>query len=271
MTATLPELKRRLLYRLFQPAVGLARQLHVPLDEIEQLCRLAYFEELRRTEGLTQAEVAKRVGRSLRTVTALERELQSDFLAPAAEVELARRVEEALGAGPASLDELVLRLGSAPAEQVQGLVAQLCTAGHVFSDGQVPPRYALTQRFQSLVHSDLLARLDGLKHQLEVLSAVVKRRFFPDAADSRPSVARTLAFVGRSEDVEHFAKELVQLVRHRAVDLEEKALGAPPHDRYAITFALVPTEDPQLSRAHQSPPAQPGSEPSAAPPSSSEE
>ena len=242
--ASLSELQRRLAYSLFKPAAEICRRLSVPLDTVEQLCRLAYFEELRRG-GTTQAEVAKVFGRSRRTVIGVERQFNSDFLAPEKEVDLNRRVEEVLATGPVTAAELAERVGADP-EVVRRMVDGLVGAGRAESRGVAPtgePRFVLSERFQSLVRDDLLARITGLKHQLEVISAAVRQRFLPVDGEDRPSVARTVSFVGTPEDTERFMNELIRSVRLGAIDVEESGLKKGGYERYAVTFVGAPVEE----------------------------
>ena len=241
-TAPIPELQRRVIYALLQPVVALCRRFHVPLDVIEGLTRLAYYEELRRRGNATQSQVAEVFGTSLRTVVGVERRFRTDFLTPEYEMELARRLEEALGAGPRGSDELAAELAAAGAGVARSL-ASLAGTGRVIASGSNgDEHFALSGRFQSLVRDDLLGRIDGLRHQLEVLTAAVTARFLGDG-DERPSVARTLAFLGRPEDVQTMIDELVRALRLRAIDVEERALEGGPRERYGVTMAIAPIDE----------------------------
>jgi hypothetical protein len=237
MIPTVPELQRRLLYALLQPAIGLCRQFRIPIDVLETLSRLAYYEALR-SHGAKQADVATVFGKSLRTVVGVEKMSRTDFLAPEAEVRSARRIEEALAEGPSTVHELAAAL-ELPADDVERLLEGLTEAGRAHRSSSEPPTFTASERFLSLVRDDLLARLGGLHHQLEVILATVHRRFFA-ANDSRPSAARTLSFVGTEAEVQALADELIRVLRARAVEVEERSLEQPGHQRYALTFALAP-------------------------------
>lgn len=242
--ATVPELQRRLIFSLLWPAVAICRRFRVPLDVLEGLCRLAYYEELRRGGQVTQAEVAETFGTSLRTVVGVERRYRSSFLAPEYEVELSRRVEEALTVSEHDADGLASQLEAEQShvrQALEGLVAAGRAQRRTDEDGV--RHYAFVERHQSLVRADVLSRIDGLKHQLEVVLATVRRRFFTDD-DQRPSVARTLSFLGLEDDVEALGDELVRSLRLRAIDVEERALREGGHERYGLTMALAATKDP---------------------------
>lgn len=242
---TLAELQRRLVYTLLQPAVAMCRRFSMSLDVLEQLARLAYFEELRGDGGLTQAEVARIFGRSRRTVVGVERQFQSDFLAPARDVGIDRQLEEALAMGPLTAAEVAERVREAlELDEVEERLETLARAGRarVTSDGGVR-RYLLQHRFQSLVRDDMLARIDGLRHQLGVLAAAVRARFVRKNGDHRPSAARTVSFLGTAADVEAMASELIRAARLRAIDVEENALTEGGYERYAVTLAVAPLEE----------------------------
>ena len=244
--ASIPELHHRLIDALLRPVVAVARHFRVPISEVERLCRLAYYRELRRGTNITQAEVARVFGKSLRTVVGVERQLRSDYLAPEAAVELSRRIEEVLTGGPHTLDALTAAIGGADETEVERAVVALTTVGRVrthMGKESDEPSYSLQERFQSLVKGDLLARIDGLVHQLEVLGSAVRARFYGNG-DTRPTVARTLAFVGRAPDVERMCRELVRELRMQAIDVEEAALREGGRQRYGVTFAIAPL-DPQ--------------------------
>ena len=87
-----------------------------------------------------------------------------------------------------------------------------------------------------------MARIDGLKHQLEVMTATVKSRFLEESGD-RPSMARTLSFMGRPEHVSEMADAVVRDLRLKAIDVEESALSETGYQRYAVTVALAPLDE----------------------------
>lgn len=228
------ELQRRLVYAVLRPAVRLARRFHLPLKTLQELCRLAYYEELRHSGGLPQARIAHIFAKSLRTVGSLERQLKGDFLAPQRTVEHSRQLEEAL-TEPMHAEALAERLGE-PIEDVQRVLDGLIGAGRLIQhdDG----RYSVDHDYRSLVSDALAARLDGLGHQLDVITSTVIERFL---GGRRPAMGRTLSFVATDETIEAFAELLVRTVRAQVGDAEEAALKAGGHSLYNITLALAPT------------------------------
>lgn len=242
--ASVPELQRRLVFSLLRPAVRLCRFFRLPLKTLEDLCRLAYFEELRHRGDTPQAEIARTFGKSLRTVGTLERQYRTNFFAPERELEFARRVESVFEHGSRTTAEVEAALADdadATADEIERAVEGLLSAGRIVveaRDGDCP-RYALDRRFISLVQSDLEARVDGLNHQLDVIAAAVRSRFL---APRRRAIARSLAFVAHPDDVEALGEALVRALRDRCSDAEETALEAGGYERYGVTLALAPME-----------------------------
>ena len=240
------ELERRLVYAFLQPAARLCRRFRIPLSTAERLLRLAYYEELRVRAGATQAEIAEIFGRSRRTVVAIEQLLRSDFLAPTRAVEVERRVQAALAAGPQDAEALRRRLGVDAAEVLEAL-RTLVSSGAVIRSEE--GRYRNAERYRSLVRQDLHARLDGLAHQLEVILETAWQRFV--RRNEGFALARTLGFGGRRQDVRKMGETIVRAMRMHAIEVEEAALAhGEATELYGVTLALAP-----LNAAH---PVNPG-------------
>ncbi len=241
--ATIPELERRLISALLQPVVSMCRRFRVPLNELEGLCRVAYYEELRhRGDKATQAEVAEVFGTSLRTVVGVEKRYQGRFDADDAETTRWRRVEQALTSEGQSVEALAGQLDIDNGE-LRRTLSGLVAAGRavVEADAEGIESFVRTERYRSLVRADLVARIDGLKHQLEVVESAVRRRFV-ETDDERPAVARTLSFLGTEADVAKLADLLVKTLRLEAIDVEERALEGGGYQRYGATFAVAPVD-----------------------------
>ncbi len=228
------ELQRRLLYAALRPAVRLAQRFHVPLKTLEALTRLAYYEALRRDGGLPQTRIAEVFDKSLRTITSLERELRGDFLAPQRAVERARDAEAACQT-PKTADEVAHALGL-PTVDAQRILDGLVGAGRVTQEGA---RYVTDPAYHSLVGAALPSRLDGLTHQLDVITDAVIARFL---AHDEPALARTLAFMGTDATIAALSEDLATLIRTRCGEAEEAALSAGvPVRAFGLTVALAAT------------------------------
>lgn len=240
-TVEAPELQRRLVFSLLRPVVRLCRRFRLPLKTLEDLCRLAYFEEARRRGDVSQAEVARAFGKSLRTIGTLEKQYRGNFLAPEHEIESTRAVEQAFAHGPRTVDEVVGSLDDLSSDEVRRTIVGLAAAGRIVTVEGVPLSYRLDHRFVSLVRGDLNARVDGLNHQLDVIGQAVSARFL---SPQRESVARSLSFVATPKGVEALGDELVRELRGRVIETEEAALkSGQPFQRFGVTMALAPMEN----------------------------
>lgn len=227
------ELQRRLIFSLLRPVARMAQRFDLPLKSLEELARLAYYAEARRDQT-PQAEIARRFGKSLRTIGTLERQLRSDFLAPESEIESTRKIEAVLAQGAMPQSELA-ECSGLEADQAQRLIKGMLATGRLLKQGD--GRIALNRSFVSLVQSDLKARVDGLNHQLDVILDAVQARFL---APKRDAVARTLDFVIRADQLPGLADTIVRLLRAEVIDAEEAALKGEGFEEFGLTVALAP-------------------------------
>jgi DNA-binding XRE family transcriptional regulator len=230
--------QRALVLALLRPVVRFCRRVRLPLKSLEDLTRLAYFEELRQGGTVPQAEVARLTGVSLRTVGALERQAREGLAATAAERALQRHIEEMLGHESArTAHEIAARFAGEPRETVERMLVALVAEGRLVQQGE---QYALDSRYVSLVGPDRAARLDGLNHQLDVLSVAVHGRFL---RSERRTLARTLSFQATPEALDALLASLPQSFRAACAEAEEASLDRPGHHTYGATFAIGPMDD----------------------------
>ena len=238
--SSLTEFNRRLVYTILKPAVRLSRMLRLPLGVVEELCRMAYFEEVRIRGGASQAETAALMGKSLRTIGNLERNFRGDFLAPERELGWARELEGTLSQTPLTISDLHVQIPHLDRDDITRLIESLVAVGRVSrvesDDGEI--HYTLNPQFVSLVEDDVSAKLDGLVHQFDVILEAVKSSFFN--VSKHPARARTLNFSADPDSMEALGDDLILDLRRRCIEAEELALKNNINDQYAITFVLTP-------------------------------
>lgn len=230
-------LPSRLVFSLLQAAARLAARVEMPLGQITDLLRTAYFLEYRRRHPRDLAQVAEKLGVSLRTVGTLNRELKGPFYAPETAVEPVRRVTTALLGRPSTVEALVDATGLEVAE-VRRALAQLQEVGWVEEGDGV---FGLSTTLRSYVTDDLQRRVDGVNHQLAIIADSVWARFV--RGNTETATGRSWSFVGRPERVHAALDRVVAQLRAEAVELEEDALAEGVRDRFAMTFAITPLED----------------------------
>ena len=234
------ELQRRLAFALMRPVMRICRLFRLPLSTVEELCRMAYFEEIRFGGHHSQAEAALLMNRSLRTIGNLERQYRSDFLAPADELTLVREVEEAFSDAPLTAAEAAEALPHIDPHDVERMVASLVALTRLVpaTNGDAG-RFALDRSFVSLFRQDPEVQVDGLHHQMDVIVEAVLARFFTKESTA---MARTLSFVALPEEMEALNDELIRHLRARCIDAEENALKSRAHRKFAVTIAAAPMD-----------------------------
>lgn len=230
-------LPARLVFSLLQAAARLAARVAMPLGQLTDLLRTAYFLEYRRRHPRDLATVAEKLGVSIRTAGTLNRELKGDFFTPETAVEPVRRVTTALLGRPLTLDGLSAETGLDAAE-VKRAVAQLVELGWVEVTGD---SVRLSTSLRTYVTDDLQRRIDGVNHQLAVIADSVWARFV--RGNGETATGRTWSFVAKPEEVERAVAVTLAQLREQAVALEDSALADGVRERFAITVAVTPIEE----------------------------
>src|SRR5437867_1091319 len=163
----------RIVYSLLKPALRAAARFNVPMRSLAELVRLAYLELLAHA-GLSQKEIAFRLGQTPRHMRSLARRLKTDFFSAEKEIGLPRLVEERIAAGSATEEELQRRLPSAAPDDLAASVATLLSDGRIErgKDGRLRP----SSRYVVLSSAQFAHRIDALNHFLDgVFRAVLER------------------------------------------------------------------------------------------------
>jgi len=233
------ELPSRLVFSLLQAATRIAARVHMPLKQLQDLVRTAYFLEHRRRHPRDLASVADKLDVSLRTAGTLNRRLRERFFSPEQEVEPIRAVTTALLGGPLSREGLEDETGLESAELERALT-HLVELGWVAVDGHGIARLSRTLR--SWVAEDLEKRVDGINHQLSVVAEGVWSRFVRH--DDARSGGRTWTFAVRDEDLPALVERVIAVLRAEAVAAEEAAMAEEGGgERVGLTVAIAPLRD----------------------------
>ncbi len=229
-------LPARLVFSLMQAAVRVAARVHMPLKQLQELVRTAYFLEHRRNHPRDLVSVADKLDVSLRTAGTLNKQLRDAFFRPEREVEPIRSVTTALLGGPLS------RAGLEEETELEGpeLERALTHLGElgwidIGDDGVV----RLSRTLRSWVADDLEKRVDGINHQLSVIAEGVWSRFVRH--DTATSGGRTWTFAVREEDLGPLVDRVIAVLRAEAVAAEEAAMADDGGGtRVGMTVAIAP-------------------------------
>ena len=231
--------KQRVLYSLFRAAARVGIRLAMPLDQMVELFRMAYFQEAREQQGLELEPISRMFGKSLRTVSSLHRRFRSDFFAPEREVQFRRELADLLARGPVSREVLADRFPDQGA-RLDAAVTELLVEGRIVeTDGLLSRNSADHDFFDA---GNLNARLDGLNRQQDILAETVWQRLM--TVDPPPeSVARSYVFAATDDDFRALIDELMAKLRHDCVAADLAAHDQGQDNRRAITFATATLEN----------------------------
>ena len=239
-----PEYLLRVMYASFYPAVKMAVDFNYPLDTVKDMMTLALWQEARRKHSTINL-ISLIFGKSTRTVKALSARFNKGGFFRQTETNLMRRVEDALIAGPLTMDELADRLPHCNEfDSTQLAVQALLREGRIQA---IEARPGGRVKYQIVVrHHDLFSdsewekRVDALYEHLEAMTETVRRRFLSDRPED--AAARTFTFRARRTDFEAFQAELFEFIRARTVEMEQQADGADA-DVFALYAGMTLTKD----------------------------
>jgi len=236
--ANVRETQLRLEYSLLRIAVRVAARFRIPMRTISELVRLAYYEVLRR-EGLTQAEVGRRLGQTDRHMRSSAQKLRSNFFAAERDVGLVREVETIVAEQTPPPEELPKLLPSVPAREIQRAVSELLEEKRIrhSEDGrlQIGTRYVL------LASDQFNRRIDALNHFLDGLHQAVMHRLVYD--EKKTAMIKTISFSASPAALEAFVTRLEGELRREIAALEEQAQFEGGSQRYTFGLALAPSTD----------------------------
>jgi hypothetical protein len=237
--AQVREAQLRLIYSLLKPVVQVAARFHVPMRTLAELVRLAYFEHLHR-DGLTQAEIGRRLGQTDRHMRSLARRLRSDFFAAEHEVGLVREVENLVAAQRPLAAELAEHLPGVASSEMDRALSTLTTEGRieVADDGrlQAPARYHV------LSSDQFHHRVDALNHFLDGMYRAVVHRLVLDEREG--TMIKAISFTADPNALQAFLTRFEGELRREVAGLEEEAQfkGHTDH-RYTIGVTVAPVDE----------------------------
>ena len=232
--------KHRVIYSLFRAVARIGMRLSVPLEPMLRLFQMAYFHEARSERGLGLGEVADLFGKSLRTVSSLHNRYRGDFFAPEQELELRRDLAGVVASGPRTESELLGEFSGHKPVELAAAIDDLVRERRVLRDGDLLRRNPEDHDFFS--ESDIIARVDGLNRQMDIVAEAVWQRFL-EVDSAKPSMARSYVFAGDREEFEAMMNKVATYIRDRAIEVDEAASQTGEVGRRAITFAAASLED----------------------------
>ena len=240
-----PEYLLRIMFASFYPAVKMAVDFNYPLDTVKDMMTLALWQEAKRKHSTINL-ISLIFGKSTRTVKALSARFNKGGFFLQTETNLMRRVEDALLAGPLTMDELADRLPHCNEfDSTQLAVQALLREGRIAA---IEARPGGRVRYRSIIqHHDLYSdsdwekRVDALYEHLEAVTETIRRRFLSENPDD--AAARTFTFRARRDDLDAFRTELFDFIRQRTAEIEERAEGDEEAQVVALYSGATVTEE----------------------------
>lgn len=229
--------KQRVLYSLFRAVARLGIRLTMPLDQMVELFRMAYFQEAREQQGLELEPISRLFGKSLRTVSSLHRRYRTDFFEPEREVQFRRELADLLARGPVEREALAERFDTA---QLEAAVTELLIEGRIVETEQGLARNSDDHDF--FEPDNLNARVDGLNRQQDILAETVWQRLL-SVDPPTSSVARSYVFAATDPDFQQLVDQLLDRLRHDCVAADIAAREIGQDNRRAITLATATLEN----------------------------
>lgn len=221
-----------------EPALSLARVLHLSLDDFSELTATGYFSLLSR-RGLSWQAAAKRLGKSRRTIASLAKRAGSTdpLLSGSQRMQWRRRIVRLLAEEEQqTFEQVSAMVTDAPPDDLRAEVEQLVDEGVLEQRGD---GLRVNTHLFDLLSSDFDQRIESLRHFLEAVTHVVYRRFLSRESEAE-AFARVLTFSARRQDLAEI-RDIYQVLEARVFAADAAAEGDPTAVQASVTMCVVET------------------------------
>jgi hypothetical protein len=231
----------RLVYSLLKPAIRLAERFRLPMRTMTDLVRLAYYEHLRE-RGLSNSEIALRLGQTERNVRSFGQRTRTEFFAAEREVGALRDVENAIAAGAVDVDAIAQHLPELDRGELDEALSHLQREGRIKRDAH--GKWTASHEYVVLSSEKFHHRIDAVNHFLDTsYRAIVQRLVLDNRQDAR---VKTISFSAVPQLLQRFLQRLEGELRRDIADLEEQAtFDGDENRRYGIAFVCTPVDEPK--------------------------
>jgi hypothetical protein len=237
----LREMQLRLVYSFLKPAIRAAARFSLPIRSLVDLVRLAYYEHLSRSSGMSPAEIARIFDQTPRHMRSLAQRLEGDFFTAERSVGLVREVEERVAVATPTDDEVVEALPGWPAEDVRAALRLLLEEKRV--ERREDGRLEIAKRYHLMSTEQFHNRIDSLNHLLDGTWRAVLHRLLFD--DKKTALMKTITFSAIPEELEAWVKKLEAQLRVEIAALDENATFQGKADHvYTMALTLAPRGEP---------------------------
>lgn len=237
MSASPYELRLRVFLLALEPALRLARALRLDLDDVRDAVAAQYV-LLHRDRGLSLEQIARRIGKSRRTVVTLARSATAtaETLLESRTIELRREVVRRLSAEGAMTRDALREVVNAKREDIETAVDVLLEDGFIAEDeGQL----VVARAWLPFDGSGEAEKLDSVRHFLDAVSGALLGRFFAAPPDD-DAFARVLTFCTPQGELGPARARLFDAMSEEALRLDARA-EETPEGRTQVSLAFCVT------------------------------
>ena len=214
------ELRLRVFLLALEPALRLARALRLDLDDVREAVAAQYV-LLHRDRGLSLEQIARRIGKSRRTIVTLARSAAAtaERLSQSRTIELRREIVRRLSADGATKREVLRERLGARRDEINAAIDVLLEDGFLAeADGSLTVALA----WLPFDGSSEAEKLDSVRHFLDAVSGALLGRFFTTPPDD-DAFARVLTFCTPPEELEPTRTALLEAMSEAALRLDARA------------------------------------------------
>jgi hypothetical protein len=239
-TPTTLDLRLRIVALSLEPTLALARIMALPLDDLIQLVAEGYFQELRLRGGSLE-QIARRLGKSKRTVVTLSRRSQhkGPLLDESRRLGWQRQVVRATSLAPCSLEDIQRTTVGVADDRIAEELEQMVDSGLLERDEDQRYRAAVVQ--VSFAREDVDARLESLRHFLSTVAHVVYRRFFRPEPGVE-AFARVLTFSTDPTVLGRLRERFYEQLREAVLATDSEAPEAAGQGSVLFAAVTTPTD-----------------------------
>jgi hypothetical protein len=250
MTDSPYELRLRVFLLALEPALRLARALRLDLDAVREAVDAQYV-SLHRERGLSLEQIARRIGKSRRTVVTLARTAAAtaQALSDSRSIALRREIVRRLSAdGPLARELVVTESGVARPEADAAIDALLDDGFLLEKDGALHVALAWLP-FDGASDPE---KLDSVRHFLDAVSGALLGRFFATPPDD-DAFARVLTFCAPRAELHAARTRLFEAMAETALDLDARAASEPSSVQVSLAFCVAHPGSQAPARERRSP------------------
>lgn len=239
MSASPYELRLRVFLLALEPALRLARALRLDLDDVRDAVAAQYV-LLHRDRGLSLEQIARRIGKSRRTVVTIARSAAAtaETLLESRTIELRREIVRRLSAEGAMTRDALREVIGAKRAELDIAIDVLLEDGFIAEEDD---RLVVARAWLPFDGAGEAEKLDSVRHFLDAVAGALLGRFFSAPPDD-DAFARVLTFCTPRGELGPTRARLFEAMSEEALRLDARAEEAPgSRTQVSLAFCVTNT------------------------------